>query len=81
MMTHTQINEKLNGVFRELFDVPELVVGNTTTANDIEGWDSLAHVDLIVAVESAFKVRFTTKEVKALANVGDFIRLIEMRVK
>jgi acyl carrier protein len=81
MMTQAQINEKLNGVFRDVFDVPELVVGNTTTANDIDGWDSLAHVDLIVAVESAFKVRFTTKEVKALANVGDFIRLIETRVK
>ncbi|MEI9951521.1 MAG: acyl carrier protein [Pseudomonadota bacterium] len=81
MMTQVQINEKLNGVFRDIFDVPELVVGDTTTANDVEGWDSLAHVDLIVAVESAFNVRFTTKEVKALANVGDFIRLIERRVK
>jgi acyl carrier protein len=45
----------------------------------VEGWDSIAHVSLIVAVEKAFRVRFTTKEVKALANVGDFIRLIERR--
>jgi acyl carrier protein len=78
-MTEDQIWEKLTGIFRQLFDDPALVVGDGTVASDVEGWDSLAHVGLIVAVEKAFSVRFTTKEVKGLANVGDFIRLIEKR--
>jgi acyl carrier protein len=78
-MTHTQIHEKLTGIFRDLFDDPALIVGDATVASDVDGWDSLAHVDLVVAVEKAFAVRFTTKEVKGLSNVGDFIRLIERR--
>jgi len=78
-MTQAQVHEKLTGILREVFDDPALVVAETTVASDVAGWDSLAHVGLIVAVEKAFKVRFTTKEVKNLANVGDFIRLIEKR--
>ncbi len=80
-MTSAEVHEKLTGVFRDVFDDPTLTVGETTTASDVDGWDSLAHVSLIVAVEKAFGVRFTTKEVQALANVGDFIRLIERRLK
>jgi acyl carrier protein len=76
-MTYAEIHEKLTALLRDIFDAPELVVGDTTTADDVEGWDSLAHVSLIVVVERAFRLRFTTKEVKSLANVGDFIRLIE----
>jgi acyl carrier protein len=80
-MTYQEIQEKLTGVMRSVFDAPGLVLSDSTGASDVEGWDSLAHVGLIVAVEKAFSVRFTTKEVKALSNVGDFIRLIERRVK
>jgi acyl carrier protein len=81
-MTYQEIQEKLTGVMRSVFEAPAgLVLGDSTKASDVEGWDSLAHVALIVAVEKAFSVRFTTKEVKALTNVGDFIRLIERRVK
>jgi acyl carrier protein len=78
-MTYSQIHTKLTGIFRDVFDSPDLVVGDATVASDVSGWDSLAHVGLIVAVEKAFAVRFTTKEVKSLSNVGDFIRLIERR--
>ena len=80
-MTSTEIHEKLTAVFRDIFDLPKLVIGDATTAKDVQGWESLTHVNLIVAVEKAFGVRFTTKEVKGLANVGDFIRLIAMKVK
>ena len=79
-MTYSEINERLTAIFRNVFNAPALVIGDTMTASDVAGWDSLAHVDLIVAVEKAFRARFTTKEVKALANVGDFIRLIEKHV-
>jgi acyl carrier protein len=80
-MTHEEIRQKLTGVFRDVFDNPDLEISEATTAPDVEGWDSIAHVNLIVAVEKAFKVSFNTKDVKALANVGDFIRLIASRTK
>jgi len=47
----------------------------------VPGWDSLAHINLIVAVEKAFRVSFTTKEVRGLANVGDLVQLVARRVK
>jgi len=80
-MTHAEIHQKLTTVFRDLFDIPNLEISDATTAQDIEAWDSIMHVNLIVAVEQAFGVSFTTKEVKALANVGDFIQLIGRHVK
>jgi acyl carrier protein len=80
-MTYQEIQEKLAGVMRSVFDTPGLVFSDSTKASDVEGWDSVAHIGLIVAVEKAFSVRFTTKEVKALSNVGDLSRLIERRVK
>ena len=80
-MTAPEIRLKLTGVFREVFDDPALDIFDNTNANDVEGWDSIVHVTLIVAVEKAFQTSFTTREVRRLANVGDFIRLIETRVK
>jgi len=78
-MSEESVRTRLNGVFRDVFDNEQLAVVDTTTANDVEGWDSLAHVNLIVAVEKAFGVSFTTKEISGLGNVGDFVRLIETK--
>ena len=80
-MTHPEIHQKLTSVFRDVFDNPSLEISDATTAQDVPGWDSIMHVNLIVAVEQAFATTFTTKDVKALANVGDFIQLIAKRVK
>ena len=80
-MTNQEIHQQLTAVFRDVFDNPTIEISDTTTAPDVEGWDSITHVNLIVAVEKAFNITFTTKEVKALANVGDFIALIAKRVK
>jgi acyl carrier protein len=80
-MTHSEIHQKLTLVFRDVFEQPALEISDATTANDVTGWDSLMHVNLIVAVEKAFNASFTTKDVKALANVGDFIQLIAKRAK
>jgi acyl carrier protein len=80
-MTSTEIRVTLNDVLRRVFDNPSLSFEDTTTASDVTGWDSVTHVSVIVAVEKAFGVRFSTKEVKSLANVGDFIRLIERRTQ
>jgi len=49
------------------------------SAKDVDGWDSLTHIRLILSVEKAFKIKFTTSEIGKLQNVGDLARLIEMR--
>jgi acyl carrier protein len=73
----TDTLERVNEVFRDVFDNEELVVSPETTAKDVEGWDSLMHVTLIVNVEKAFQIRFTSSEVAALKNVGELVHLIE----
>jgi acyl carrier protein len=79
-MTHDEIHKRLTAVFRDTFDDPSLEITDATTADDISDWDSITHITLITAVEEEFKVSFSTKDVKSLANVGDFIRLIVSRV-
>ena len=78
-MGDESIRTRLNGVFRDIFDDEQLKVTDSSTAGDVEGWDSLAHVNLVVAVEKTFGVSFTTKEISGLGNVGDFVRLIEAK--
>ena len=73
--------EQLQEVFREAFDDEELVLAPEMTAKDIEDWDSLMHVQLIVGAERRFGIKFTTKEMISLKNVGDFARLIEEKIK
>jgi len=80
-MTRDEIHQKLTGVFRDVFDNPGLEISELTTAQDVVEWDSLMHVNLVVAVEKAFGVRFTTKEIKGLADVGDLMQLIGRRAK
>lgn len=69
--------DRVNEVFQDVFDNEELIVSGETTAKDIEGWDSLMHVTLIIHIEKAFLVRFTSSEIAGLKNVADLIRLIE----
>lgn len=66
----------LSDLFREVFDDDTLSVGPETAADDVEGWDSVRMIELIVAAEARFGVKFTTREIDGLANVGDFARLI-----
>ncbi len=73
--------EKLQEVFRDVFDDDEIELSAQTTADDIDAWDSLTHVQLIVAVEKAFGLKFSTVEVMKLKNVGEFIALIDKKLK
>ena len=68
--------ETLNRVFRDVFDDDGLVVDQTTTAQDVDGWNSLAHIRLMVSIEKAFKLRFSAAEIASLKNVGDMVDLI-----
>ena len=75
-MTNEEILEKLAGIFHEELDNEEIVLSRDTTADDIEEWDSLSHIQLIVAVEKAFKIRFTSSEIQSWNNVGEMIDCI-----
>jgi acyl carrier protein len=75
-MTEQQIYAALTGVFRDVFDDDKITIGAETMAIDIDGWDSHAHVALVVATEMKFGIRFRTAEFEKLRNVGDFVRLI-----
>ena len=78
-MNEAQILEALTQVFRDVFDDDDIVLTSATTAQDIEGWDSQAHVNLIVAAEVRFGVRFRSAELESLHDVGQFARLIESK--
>ena len=70
---------RLNDVFQDVFEDDELSVQAETSAKDIDDWDSLMHVNLILAVESAFDVRFTSTEVAGLKDAGELLALIEKK--
>ena len=75
-MNREQIFEKLTGVFQDVFDDESITIGETTTAADIEDWDSLSHIMLLSAVEDEFGVKFDMKAVQGLKNVGEMVSLI-----
>lgn len=76
-----EIYQRLNEVFRDVFDDDSIEVNENTTAADIEDWDSLNHITLIDAVESEFGVRFTMGEVSGMKNVGEMAQIISDRSK
>ncbi len=73
--------EKLLPIFQNVFDDDELIITNLTTAKDINGWDSLAHIRLIVAIEKSFQLRFSANEISKLENVGEMVDLIMLKKK
>ena len=79
-MNRTEILEKLNEVFHDVFDNNDIVVTEQTNANDIEEWDSLIHITLISAVEDEFDVSFDMKTVVSMKKVGDMIDAIEEQI-
>ena len=78
-MTHEAILEKLNEIFRDIFDDDSLVITETTTANDVEDWDSIEHINLIDAVEKEFGMKFKMQEVSGMKNVGEMAQIIAER--
>ncbi len=78
-MTETEILSKLTGIFRDVFDDETLVARQEMTAHEVDRWDSLSHMDMILLVEEAFGIRFWTREITDLMNVGDLVRLIGIR--
>lgn len=78
-MEEAQLYSKLTAIFREVFDEDELNVTPQTTADDLDGWDSLSHIRLVLAISKAFGVKFSASEIGNLKNVGEFASLIEKK--
>jgi len=72
-MERNDILQKVNEVFIDNLDDESIVLTENTTANDIEEWDSLTHVQLVVAIEKKLKIRFNAKEIQSWKNVGEMI--------
>ena len=72
--------EPLTEIFREVFDDDEISLSREMTADDVDGWDSLSHVNLIVTIETRFNIRFSQKELLTFKNVGDLMGSIESKI-
>lgn len=74
-MTRDEVFRDLTPVFEDVFD-EQVVLGEGTTAEDVDEWDSVNHIRLVLAIEKAFKVKFATAEIDRLECVGDLVTLI-----
>ena len=75
-MDRGEILVQLNKIFIDAIDNEEIQLTNNSTAKDVDGWDSLTHIQLVVAIEKHFKIRFTSKEIQSWKNVGELINNI-----
>lgn len=79
-MSKEEIFVKLNEVFRDVFDDESITVTETTTADDIEEWDSLEHINLLAAVEQEFGMKFNMGQVVSMKNVGEMADIISAQI-
>jgi acyl carrier protein len=79
-METTEILNILREVFVEVMDDETIALTTETTANDVEGWDSLSHIQLVVSIEKRFKIRFTSKEIQSWNKVGDILNCLSSKL-
>ena len=79
MLDREKVVDRLNHLFRDIFDDDDIAVTDDTEAADIDGWDSLTHIRLILGVEREFRIKMTAAEVGSLKNVGQMIDVIAAR--
>ncbi len=79
-MDEPQIYQRLTEIFQEMFDEDSIEVTPKLSADDVDGWDSLTHIRLILTIEKVFKIKFSTSEIGKLENVGDLVALIQGKV-
>ena len=80
-MDSNTILKEVNDIFKDVLDNDDIKLGRETMAKDVEEWDSLNHIQLVVAVEKHFKLRFNTAEISRWQNVGDMVDAIDTRLK
>ncbi|MBQ3309861.1 acyl carrier protein [Candidatus Saccharibacteria bacterium] len=78
-LTRAEVFQALDEVFQDVFDDDSIHVTDTTTAEDIEDWDSLEHINLVVAIENRFDMKFNMAEVTSMKNVGEMVDAIVER--
>jgi acyl carrier protein len=81
IMKSDEIIKNINDIFIDVLDNENIVLNETTTANDVEEWDSLNHIQIVVAIEKKFKIRFTSKEIQSWNNVGEMIECVDSKLK
>ena len=80
-MERNEILARVQEVFRDELELDDLVLTDETTADDVEEWDSLSHVQLVVALEKAFGIKFTSLEIMKWRNVGEMVNSMEEKLK
>jgi len=80
-MNSSLILQQLTDIFRQIFDNDSIVLAPETTAEDIAEWDSFNHINIIVAVEAHFGIKFQTAETEELKNVGHLVELIQRKLE
>jgi acyl carrier protein len=78
-MTNNETLMQINDIFKDILDNENIILNFDTTANDVEDWDSLNHIQLVVAIEKHFKIRFTSLEIQSWRNVGEMIECINKK--
>jgi acyl carrier protein len=79
-MDHAEILKQLHGLFADALDNDEVKLTDATTADEVEGWDSLTHIQLVVSIEKHFKIRFASQEIQKWKNVGELVDSIQKKL-
>jgi acyl carrier protein len=80
-MDKSEILQKVNATFTDVLDNEHITLSDATTAGDIEEWDSLTHIQLVVAIERQFGIRFTSREIQGWKNVGEMLESISGKLR
>lgn len=75
-MTRESVLKELNGIIEEVLDVDNLNISEETTASDVEDWDSIMHIEIVVEIEEHYGIKFQTKQIEEFKNVGNIISAI-----
>jgi len=79
-----EVRQEVQEIFRDIFEAPDLLLEDRMTAEDVDGWDSLRHINLMIAIEKRFKIKFATAEISRLkqdgANVGSLMELVTRKL-
>ena len=79
-MSREEVTDQLNEIFTKIFKKPDIQIHDEMTAKDVKVWDSLNHINLIKKKKKSFKIKFTTKEIQGLPNVGKLIDVIHQKL-
>jgi len=79
-MDRLSLLSEVQNIMRNVLDEENIVLNETTTADDVEGWDSLTHIQLIVAIEKHFKIKFSSKEILSWKNIGEMLDSISSKL-